>query len=143
MILPGFASLISLANLLLWYVQSPGIPASIEVRVATFVPVLCAAGVWVLGRYFGVTLTAEAAIVHNVRRRTIPWNRVAAVKVENFSGGRRIVLYEADGRRTPLRMPSTGYRSRDRHFEEKAATIRDWWFTHRQREGQADGSLDA
>jgi hypothetical protein len=86
---------------------------------------------------------AEAAIVRNVRRRTIPWHRAAAVSVEDFKRGRRIVLYETDGRCTALRMPSTAaFLSRDRHFDEKAAVIRHWWLTHRKREGQADGSLD-
>ncbi|WP_327122086.1 hypothetical protein OG206_32145 [Streptomyces sp. NBC_01341] len=81
--------------------------------------------------YFGVTLTASAAVVHNVRRRTIHWPDVQAIRVENFQGNHVVVIYEAGGRRTRLRTPATGFLSWDRRFDEKFATIDDWWQQHR------------
>ncbi|MPY59543.1 hypothetical protein [Streptomyces spongiae] len=80
---------------------------------------------------FGVTLTPSAAVVRNVRRRTIQWSNVQAVQVEQTMGTRRVVLYEAGGRRTPLRVPITGFPAWDSRFEEKFHTIVRWWFDHR------------
>ncbi|WP_406124683.1 hypothetical protein [Streptomyces sp. NBC_00989] len=85
----------------------------------------------VLPAYFGVTLTPSAAVVRNVRRRTIPWADIQAVRTESVLGVRSVVLYEADGRRTHLRAPTTGYLAWDRRFEEKFHTIGTWWQTHR------------
>jgi hypothetical protein len=80
---------------------------------------------------FGITLTPSAARVHDVRRRTIPWASVQNVRAEQVMGGRVVVLYEADGRRTRLRAPVTGFLERDRRFEEKFHVIGQWWQTHR------------
>ncbi|MER6333210.1 hypothetical protein ABT298_28585 [Streptomyces sp. NPDC001034] len=125
--------LTQLSNPLLWAHQRPGLPGlPFGARVVSVVlPLLVALELWVLSRYVGVTLTPEAVVVHNLRRRTIPWTHVAEVAVEPFAGGRRVVLYETDGHRTPLRMPSSGFLSRDRRFDEKAATIRSWWLANR------------
>ncbi|MEV5956660.1 hypothetical protein AB0M11_23300 [Streptomyces sp. NPDC051987] len=82
-------------------------------------------------RSFGVTLTPTAAVVHNFRRRTIPWSDVQAVQMESYAGSRIVVLYEAGGRATRLRAPSTGFLSWDRGFEEKFHTIGRWWLDHR------------
>jgi len=82
----------------------------------------------VLYCWYGISLTPEAAVVHRLRRRTIPWSRVAAVQTEDFNlRGRRVVLYEVDGRRTPLRMPSTAFLAWDRKFDAKAEAIEAWW----------------
>ncbi|MGH1554427.1 hypothetical protein ACRAWF_28255 [Streptomyces sp. L7] len=80
---------------------------------------------------FGITLTPSAVVVHNLRRRTIPWPDIQAVQPESLLGTTTIVLYEANGRRTRLRAPSTGFPARDRHFEEKFHTIGTWWLAHR------------
>lgn len=80
---------------------------------------------------FGVTLTPSAAIVHNLRRRTIPWSNVQAIQIESLFGSRTVVIYEAGGRRTRLRAPFTGFLSWDRSFEEKFHTIGRWWLDHR------------
>ncbi|WP_326608285.1 hypothetical protein OG930_44200 [Streptomyces sp. NBC_01799] len=85
----------------------------------------------VLGQYFGVTLTESTAIVHNLRRRTIQWSNVQAIRVERVQGAQTIVIYEAGGRRTRLRAPITGFLSWDRGFEEKFRTIGRWWLDHR------------
>lgn len=133
----GASVLMQLSNPLLWGHQgagSLGLPSGL--RVLSLVMVfLVLFELWVLGRYVGVTLTREAVVVHNLRRRTIPWTAVAEVAVEPVFGGQRVVLYETDGRRTPLRMPSTAFLSRDRRFADKAATIRSWWL--------ADGGVSA
>ena len=108
----------------------PGQPLWLRVE-AWVLPVLLVLSVWMHGWWFGVTLTPRVVTVYNLRRRTIAWTRVAAVEVEHFrGGGRRVVLYETDGCRTPLRMPSTAFLATDRQFEAKAAAIRDWWLTH-------------
>ncbi|AVH56479.1 MULTISPECIES: hypothetical protein [Streptomyces] len=80
---------------------------------------------------FGVTLTPSAAIVHNLRRRTIPWSNVQAIRIESFFGSRTVVIYEAGGRCTRMRAPITGFLSWDRSFEEKFHTIGRWWLDHR------------
>lgn len=79
---------------------------------------------------FGVTLTPSAAIVHNLRRRTIPWSNVQAIQIESLLGSRTIVIYEGGGRRTRLRAPITGFPIWDRSFEEKFDTIGRWWLDH-------------
>ncbi|MFH7340219.1 hypothetical protein [Streptomyces sp. KHY 26] len=125
----GAVVLTQWSNPLLWAHQRPGLfdmPFGSRI-LALVLPLLITLELWVLSRYVGVTLTPEAVVVHNLRRRTIPWSRVAEVAVEPFTGGRRVVLYETDGRRTPLRVPSSGFLSRDRRFDEKAAAIRGWW----------------
>ncbi|MFI0961514.1 hypothetical protein ACH4S8_08930 [Streptomyces sp. NPDC021080] len=107
----------------------PGLPFGLRL-LSIVLMVLVVLELWVLGRYVGVTLTPEAVVVRNLRRRTILWTDVAEVAVEPITGGRRVVLYETDGRRTPLRMPSSGFLSRDRRFDDKVATIRSWWLAN-------------
>lgn len=81
--------------------------------------------------YFGVTLTESAAVVRNLRRRTIPWADIQSIQIEPVMGTRTVVLYETNGRRTRLRAPSTGFLAWDRRFEEKFHVIGQWWLTHR------------
>ncbi|WP_406467472.1 hypothetical protein [Streptomyces sp. NBC_01594] len=80
---------------------------------------------------YGVTLTPSAAVVHNLRRRIIPWSDVQGVHTESSLGQWTVVIYEASGRRTRLRAPMTGVLSWDRRFEEKFHTIGRWWLAHR------------
>ncbi|WP_351223040.1 hypothetical protein [Streptomyces sp. NPDC002133] len=79
----------------------------------------------------GITLTASAAVVHNLRRRTIRWSDVQGVHTESSLGQRTVVIYEASGRRTRLRAPVTGVLCWDRRFEEKFHAIGQWWLAHR------------
>ena len=81
-------------------------------------------------RWFGVTLTPTEVIVHNFRRRTIPWTQIRGVQAEPFQSMKTVVLYDTTGRRTRLRAPITGFLSWDRHFEEKFHTIGSWWQIH-------------
>ena len=56
---------------------------------------------------------------------------IQAIQPESLLGTTTIVLCEANGRRTRLRAPSTGFLAWDRHFEQKFHTIGTWWLTHR------------
>ncbi|MET8136805.1 hypothetical protein ABZV24_33575 [Streptomyces sp. NPDC005251] len=112
----------------LWAVTSVGRPMLFDTWILAL---------WIVGVVgavvspFGITLTPSAARVHSLRRRTVPWASVQSVCVERVTGGRVIVLYESDGRRTRLRAPFTGFLQRDRRFEEKFHVIGQWWQTHR------------
>ncbi|WP_234337092.1 hypothetical protein [Streptomyces xylophagus] len=92
-------------------------------------------GMLVLGAllpsFFGVTLTPSAAVVRNIRRRSIPWADIQAIRIESILGTKSIVLHEANGRSTRLRAPTTAFLAWDRRFEEKFHVIGTWWLTHR------------
>lgn len=126
-VLPGFVFVVP-SQVLLWL--DGGSLAS------TVVPVLLIWGVLlplvqITSRRSGVTLTPTAAVVHNLRRRTIPWADVQAIRIESVLGSRTVVIYEAGGRHTRLRAPMSGFLSWDRGFEEKFHTIGRWWLQHR------------
>jgi len=79
-------------------------------------------GVILLDRFWvGITLTPDAAIVHNLRSRVIPWSAIQDVTIETFRGSRTIVLREAQ-RRTRLRAPVSAFR-RGSRFEEEYRLI--------------------
>lgn len=126
-VLPGFAVALP-SQILFWLDGEPAGPG--------LVPGLLIWGVLlplvlIASRSFGVTLTPSEAVAHNLRRRTIPWSDVQAVQIESLLGSRTVVIYEAGGRRTRLRAPTTGFLSWDRGFEEKFHTIGRWWLDHR------------
>lgn len=98
--------------------------------LVTFWIVLVVVGA-LLPAYFGVTLTPSAAVVRNIRRRTIPWADIQAIRIESILGTKSIVLHEANGRSTRLRAPTTAFLAWDRRFEEKFHVIGTWWLTHR------------
>ncbi|MER7923897.1 hypothetical protein ABTY96_12350 [Streptomyces sp. NPDC096057] len=79
----------------------------------------------------GVTLTPSAIVIHTFRGRTIPWSAIQGMEIKTVVGSSTVVLYEANGRRTELPVPTTGLLVRDRRFEEKFRTIGAWWMTHR------------
>lgn len=85
----------------------------------------------VTSAHFGIALTAPAAVVHNLRRRVIPWSDIQAIQIESLLGSRMVVIHEAGGRRTRLRAPITGLLSWDRGFEGKFHAIGRWWLDHR------------
>ena len=86
-------------------------------------------GIILLNRFwFGITLTPDAAIVHNLRRRVIPWSAIQDVTIETFRGGPTIVLREAQ-RRTHLWAPVSGFR-RGSRFEEEYRLIIEWRLAH-------------
>ncbi|MET8454523.1 hypothetical protein [Streptomyces sp. NPDC005209] len=114
-------------QVLLWLDGGPTGPLFVSLLTwGVLVPVAL-----IISRPFGVTLTPSAAVVHNLRRRTIPWSNVQGIRIESLFGSRIVAIYEAGGRRTRLRAPITGFLSWDRSFEEKFHTIGRWWLDHR------------
>jgi hypothetical protein len=76
----------------------------------------------------GADLTPKFIDAHGVlRSRRIPWNQIVGIHIEKTLTGRRVVIYEYDGRRTRLRAPISVFLSRDRRFEEKFHTIERQW----------------
>ncbi|MFE9307825.1 hypothetical protein ACFYM5_08995 [Streptomyces sp. NPDC006706] len=122
------STIIMASQILFWLDGGPFRPALVSILLTwgVLLPM-----VLIASRIFGVTLTPSAAIVHNLRRRTIPWSNVQAIRIESLFGSRTVVIYEAGGRRTRLRAPITGFLSWDRSFEEKFHTIGRWWLDHR------------
>lgn len=87
---------------------------------------------------FSITLSPHMAQVRNLRRRTIYWSDVQAIRiVKKRLSNRTIVIYEANGRQTQLRAPVTGFLLWDRRFEEKFHVIGQWWLDFRGPEWQA------
>ncbi|MCP3819298.1 hypothetical protein NLX86_14660 [Streptomyces sp. A3M-1-3] len=126
-LLPG-AAIIVAGQILFWAEGGPAGPVLVTGLVLWLVAPLVAV---VSSSAFGITLTTSAAVVHNFRRRVIPWSDVQAIRIEPLMGSRTVVLHEANGRRTRLRAPMTGFLSWDRRFEEKFHTIGRWWLDHR------------
>jgi hypothetical protein len=126
-VLPGIVVVMAF-QVLFWLDGGPLGPVLVS---ALFMAVALPFVVLITSRPFGVTLTPSAAIVHNLRRRTIPWSNVQAIQIESLRGSRTVVIYEAGGRCTRLRAPIAGFLSWDRSFEEKFHTIGRWWLNHR------------
>jgi hypothetical protein len=76
---------------------------------------------------FGATLTPEGVIVHGLRRKTIAWPDVTAIRAEEYTTNRVVAIYEFGHRRTRLRYPVSGGLFRDSEFDEKLGVIQDWW----------------
>lgn len=79
---------------------------------------------------FGATLTPEGVIVHGVRRRTIAWQDVTAIRAEEYTTNRVVAIYELGHRRTRLRYPTSGGLFGDREFDDKLQVIQGWWRTY-------------
>jgi len=100
-----------------------------------------------LTRWFGVTLTPDEAIVHNLRRRRIAWRDIQTIQAERLFGNRIVVLYEASGRRTrlraPLSVPQLGQAFRGEVPPDRAAV--DGLQAHRaeRRDSHPVGPVDA
>jgi hypothetical protein len=76
---------------------------------------------------FGATLTPEGVIVHGLRRRTIAWHDVTAIRAEEDTTNRVVAIYELGHRRTRLRYPTSGGLFGDSQFDQKLSVIQDWW----------------
>ena len=82
-------------------------------------------------RWFGITLTAYGAIVHNLRRRRIPWSEVQRITREPLWGTQRVVLWTPNGRQ-PLRAPMTQWFGLGaERFERDYHAISEFWLTYR------------
>jgi hypothetical protein len=119
------------ANLAIW-ITSGVFYAGDSIRVFLGVAVAGSAYSLLLTRGIGITLTPIAAEVENLRRRTIPWSDIQAIRIGGRFGYRTVVLHQTNGRRTRLRAPITGlFIWDDKRFEEKYHTIGRWWLDHR------------
>jgi hypothetical protein len=113
-----------------------GTPAAEQV----FVSVATFAVVWsvlsaLLFRWQGVTLAQDGLHVHNLQARTIRWVDIASVSTDRMLGTTYVIVWEAPGRRTRLRAPTTGLLAWDRDFQAKYQTITAW---HQALRGSAD-----
>lgn len=82
-------------------------------------------------RWFGVTLTSTDAIVHNLRRRRVPWSAIQGVTQESVLGARRVLLWTSGSERIPLRAPTTFLGLGGKRFDEEFHAIGRWWLEHR------------
>lgn len=121
-----------LGELIGWLIFG-GLPPGEMLRGQLGVPVGWCLGL-LIGRNFGTDLTPEFIDVHGLRERRIPWNRIVGIHIEKTALGRRVVIYEYDGRRTRLRAPINAFLSWDKHFEEKFHTIERQWAAARSLE---------
>ena len=84
-----------------------------------------------LNSWFGITLTPAMAVVHNLRRRQLPWSDIVAVTQQSNFGSRRVVLWTNDGRRTALRTPIMAFPGLGRRaFDHDYHLIGRWWLAH-------------
>jgi hypothetical protein len=90
-----------------------------------------------LFRWQGVTLAPDALHVHNLQVRTIRWVDIASVSTDRMLGSTYVIVWEASGRSTRLRAPTTGLLAWDRDFQAKYQTITAW---HQALRGSADPS---
>jgi hypothetical protein len=88
---------------------------------------------------FGATLTAEGVIVHGLRRKTIAWDDVTAIRAEEYTTNRVVAIYELGHRRTRLRYPTSGGLFGDSEFDDKLRVIQGWWTAHSR--GLSPGGL--
>lgn len=88
-----------------------------------------------LFRWQGVTLAPDALHVHNLQARTIRWVDIASVSTDRMLGTTYVIVWEASGRSTRLRAPTTGLLAWDRDFQAKYQTITAW---HQALRGSAD-----
>jgi hypothetical protein len=87
----------------------------------------------VIGSWFGINLTSSEAVVHNIRRRRIPWSAVQSITREPFMGGHRVVLWMVDRQPVPLRAPVVDFTGVGaRAFETRFHVIGQWWLAHRE-----------
>jgi len=79
---------------------------------------------------FGATLTPDGVIVHGLRRKTIAWHDVTAIRAEEYTTNRVVAIYAFGHRRTRLRYPTSGGLFADSEFDDKLRVIQSWWTAH-------------
>ena len=105
--------------------DAPAQTRQLFVSVATFAVVWAAITALVF-RWQGVTLAPDGLHVHSLRPRTIPWADIAWLSTQRLLGATYVIVWEASGRWTRLRAPTTGLLAWDRDFEDKCRTIGTW-----------------
>ena len=113
------------AGLALVFDDAPAQTRQLFVSVATFAVVWAAITALVF-RWQGVTLAPDGLHVHSLRPRTIPWADIASLSTQRLLGATYVIVWEASGRWTRLRAPTTGLLAWDRDFEDKCRTIGTW-----------------
>ncbi len=113
------------AGLALVFDDAPAQTRQLFVSVATFAVVWAAITALVF-RWQGVTLAPDGLHVHSLRPRTIPWADIAWLSTQRLLGATYVIVWEASGRWTRLRAPTTGLLAWDRDFEDKCRTIGTW-----------------
>ncbi|MFF1678559.1 hypothetical protein ACFVYG_21280 [Streptomyces sp. NPDC058256] len=100
-----------------------------EVKVCVSAAVVAAAGIALLNRHHGVSLTEEALVVRGNRRRRIPWTDIIRLEVRRVLGVRQVVVHTRDGRRTVLRAPTSFI---DGGFDRKVGILTEHWEARRR-----------
>ena len=113
------------AGLALVFDDAPAQTRQLFVSVATFAVVWAAITALVF-RWQGVTLAPDGLHVHSLRPRTILWADIASVSTQRLLGATYVIVWEASGRWTRLRAPTTGLLAWDRDFEAKCRAISTW-----------------
>ena len=113
------------AGLALVFDDAPAQTRQLFVSVATFAVVWAAITALVF-RWQGVTLAPDGLHVHSPRPRTIRWPDIAWLSTQRLLGATYVIVWEASGRWTRLRAPTTGLVAWDRDFEDKCRTIGTW-----------------
>ena len=113
------------AGLALVFDDAPAQTRQLFVSVATFAVVWAAITALVF-RWQGVTLAPDGLHVHSLRPRTILWADIASLSTQRLLGATYVIVWEASGRWTRLRAPTTGLLAWDRDFEDKCRTIGTW-----------------
>ena len=130
------AIVLTQAGLAFAFRGAPGVTEQMFVSVATFAvtwSVLSA----LMFRWQGVTLAPDGLHVHSLQARTIRWADIASVSTDRMLGTTYVIVWEASGRSTRLRAPTTGLLAWDRDFEAKYQTITTW---HQALRASADPS---
>ena len=85
-----------------------------------------------VGYRYGITLTDDEAVIHNLRTNRVRWADIQAITQDTYAGTRFLVIWTADGRRIKLRAPVMPLpRTGRAQFEAKYHRIGQWWLTHR------------
>ena len=132
----GAAFLVPQLVLALAFANSPAPGQPLLIPTLTFL-LVWTVGSWIIYRWQGVTLTRDALHVHNLQARTIRWVDIASVSTDRMLGTTYVIVWEASGRSTLLRAPTTGLLAWDRDFEAKYQTITAW---HQALRASADPS---
>ena len=103
-----------------WVDRSTSVPSVKDVVIAGIV---AAGAVVIVSPGYGITLTPNEAIVHNLERRVIKRDEILSVLVQRRLGIKAVMICESSGRRTSLRAPIGFF---DRNFDQKCHVIRNW-----------------
>lgn len=105
--------------------------------VAAAVLLVAFAVISVMQARWGSDLTPEALVVRGITTRVIPWSEITGIETGSVLGTTLIRVRRANGSRTQMRAPLTGFLQRDPEFPAKFTQIEGCW---REHGGDASGS---